>query len=141
MRPGSHVVIHAAWPPLPCAYPNLRLLIDELQLALTHEDSPASHNGIAVCATLMINYADLPDILDSDQFFEAITLSNLELPSVVNWPAPRTSGAIEIIERPPNNVLSGGDQVDHLRRKAASRHKEVTRGAVGGQGVLGPPLA
>jgi len=99
------------------------------------------NNGIAVCATLMINYAALPDILDSDQFFEAITLSNLELLSAVSWPAPRTSGAVEVVERPPNDVLSGGDQGDHLRRKAASRHKEVTSGAVGGQGVPGPPLA
>jgi len=50
--------------------------MDELQRDLTYEDGPDARNGVAVYATLMINYAPLPDILDSDQFFEAIALTD-----------------------------------------------------------------
>jgi len=48
--------------------------MDELHVALTHEESPASNDGIGVSATLMLNYAPLPYVLDINQFFEAVVL-------------------------------------------------------------------
>jgi len=50
--------------------------MDELQLALTHEDSPAANDAIGVYATLTLNYAPLTYVLDIDQFFEAIALTS-----------------------------------------------------------------
>ena len=47
-----------------------------MQLAINYEESPASNNGIGVWVQVAVSNMEFPDILDIDEFFQALKNSD-----------------------------------------------------------------